>query len=83
MPSLALIKFAIIIGFILPLLIFINVVVYIVKKEVIKTTLLRSLKVFLAAIVIIVMLGSLMNVYHSNLPKIGSFNYKAELRKCT
>ena len=71
MPSLALIKFAIIIGFILPLLIFINVVVYIVKKEVIKTTLLRSLKVFLAAIVIIVMLGWLMNVYHSNLPKLG------------
>ena len=71
MPSLALIKFAIIIGFILPLLIFINVVVYIVKKEVIKTTLLRSLKVFLAAIVIIVMLGWLMNVYRSNLTKQG------------
>ncbi len=71
MPSLALIKFAIIIGFILPLLIFINVVVYIVKKEVIKTTLLRSLKVFLAAIVIIVMLGWLINVYRSNLTKQG------------
>ena len=71
MPSLALIKFAIIIGFILPLLIFINVVVYIVKKEVIKTTLLRSLKVFLAAIVIIVIVGWLMNVYRSNLPKLG------------
>jgi formate hydrogenlyase subunit 4 len=71
MPSLALIKFAIIIGFILPLLIFINVVVYIVKKEVIKTTLLRSLKVFLAAIVIIVIVGWLMNVFRSNLPKLG------------
>ena len=71
MPSLALIKFAIIIGFILPLLIFINVVVYIVKKEMIKTTLLRSLKVFLAAIVIIVIVGWLMNVYRSNLPKLG------------
>ena len=71
MPSLALIKFAIIIGFILPLIIFINVVVYIVKKEMIKTTLLRSLKVFLAAIVIIVMLGWLINVYRSNLTKQG------------
>jgi hypothetical protein len=45
--------------------------VYIVKKEVIKTTLLRSLKVFLAAIVIIVMLGWLINVYRSNLTKQG------------
>ena len=49
MPSLAFIEFVIILSAILSPLILINLVVYIVKKEIIKTTLLRSLKVFLAA----------------------------------
>ena len=53
MPSLAFIEFVIILSAILSPLILINLVVYIVKKEIIKTTLLRSLKVFLAALLII------------------------------
>ena len=69
MHSLALIEFVIIIGSILSPLILINVVVYIVNKELIKTTLLRSSKVLLAAIVIIVIVGWAMNVYRSSQPQ--------------
>ncbi len=69
MPSLAFIEFVIILSAILSPLILINLVVYIVKKEIIKTTLLRSLKVFLAAMIIITLIGLLTNWYHSKQPK--------------
>ena len=69
MPSLAFIEFVIILSAILSPLILINLVVYIVKKEIIKTTLLRSLKVFLAALLIITLIGLLTNWYHSKQPK--------------
>jgi hypothetical protein len=70
MPSLAFIEFAIILSAILSPLILINLVVYVVKKEIIKTTLLRSLKVFLAAMIIISLIGLLTNWYHSKQPKL-------------
>ena len=50
MHSLAFMEITYIIISILTPLILINIVVYIVKKEIIKTTLRRSLKVFLIAI---------------------------------
>jgi hypothetical protein len=65
MHSLALMEIIYIIISILTPLILINIVVYIVKKEIIKTTLLRSLKVFLAALVIICLIGLITSVYHS------------------
>ena len=68
MKSLAIMEFALIISAILSPLILINVVVYIVKKEMLKTSLLRSLKVFIAAIVIITVIVCLMNLYNSNQP---------------
>lgn len=61
-------EFALIISAILSPLILINVIVYIVKKEMLKTSLLRSLKVFIAAIVIIAVIVCLMNLYNSNQP---------------
>ena len=70
MPSLAFIEFAIILSAILSPLILINLVVYVVKKEIIKTTLLRSLKVFLAALVIICLIALITSVYHSKQPKL-------------
>jgi hypothetical protein len=69
MPSLAFIEFAIILSAILSPLILINLVVYVVKKEIIKTTLLRSLKVFLAALVVITFIGLFTKWYHSQQPK--------------
>lgn len=61
-------EFALIISAILSPLILINVIVYIVKKEMLKTSLLRSLNVFIAAIVIIAVIVCLMNLYNSNQP---------------
>jgi hypothetical protein len=50
-------------------LILINLVVYIVKKEIIKTTLLRSLKVFLIAIACIFLFGIILNLYNHSQEK--------------
>jgi len=69
MHSLAFMEIIYIIISMLTPLILINLVVYIVKKEIIKTTLLRSLKVFLAALVIFLFIGLSTNWYHSNQPK--------------
>ena len=44
-------------------LIILNIVVYIVKKEIIKTTLRRSLKVFLITIAFIFLLGIVYKLY--------------------
>ena len=69
MHSLAFMEIMYIIISILTPLILINLVVYIVKKEIIKTTLRRSLKVFLAALVIICLIGLITSLYHSKQPK--------------
>jgi len=69
MHSLAFMEIIYIIISILTPLILINLVVYIVKKEIIKTTLLRSLKVFLAALFIFLLIGLSTNWYLSNQPK--------------
>ncbi len=69
MHSIAFMEIMYIIISILTPLILINIVVYIVKKEIIKTTLLRSLKVFLAALVIICLIGLITSLYHSKQPK--------------
>ena len=69
MHSIAFMEIMYVIISILTPLILINIVVYIVKKEIIKTTLLRSLKVFLAALVIICLIGLITSLYHSKQPK--------------
>ena len=69
MHSIAFMEIMYIIISILTPLILINIVVYIVKKEIIKTTLLRSLKVFLAALVIICLISLITSLYHSKQPK--------------
>ena len=69
MHSIAFMEIMYIIISILTPLILINIVVYIVKNEIIKTTLLRSLKVFLAALVIICLIGLITSLYHSKQPK--------------
>ena len=69
MHSIAFMEIMYIIISILTPLILINIVVYIVKKEIIKTTLRRSLKVFLAALVIICLIGLITSLYHSKQPK--------------
>ena len=69
MHSIAVMEIMYVIISILTPLILINIVVYIVKKEIIKTTLLRSLKVFLAALVIICLIGLITSLYHSKQPK--------------
>jgi len=47
-------------------LILLNIVVYIVKKEILKTTIRRSLKVFLIAIAFIFLLGLILNLYFNS-----------------
>jgi len=69
MHSLAIMEFVFIIFSILTPLIVLNIIVYIVKKEIIKTTLRRSLKVFLIAISIVLVLGVILNLYYANQPK--------------
>jgi len=69
MHSLAIMEFVFIIFSILTPLVLLNIIVYIVKKEIIKTTLRRSLKVFLIAISIVLVLGFILNLYYANQPK--------------
>jgi len=69
MHSLAFMELVFIIFSILTPLVLINIIVYIVKKEIIKTTLRRSLKVFLIAISIVLVLGFILNLYYANQPK--------------
>ena len=69
MHSIAFMEIMYIIISILTPLILINIIVYIVKKEIIKTTLRRSLKVFLIAISIVLVLGFILNLYYANQPK--------------
>jgi Trk-type K+ transport system membrane component len=80
MKSLAVMEFALIISAILSPLILINVVVYIVKKEILKTTLRRSLKVFIAALITITLSGFLINLYNSKQPKQDSLIFEAPLK---
>ncbi len=69
MHSLAFMEIIFIIFSILTPLVLLNIIVYIVKKEIIKTTLRRSLKVFLIAISIVLVLGVILNLYYANQPK--------------
>ena len=64
MHSLAIMELVFIIFSILTPLILLNIIVYIVKKEIIKTTLRRSLKVFLIAISIMLLWGVILNFYN-------------------
>lgn len=50
-------------------LILLNIGVYIVKKEIIKTTLIRSLKVFLITMSFIFLLGLIFNFYFKSQKK--------------
>ena len=69
MHSLAFMEIIFIIFSILTPLVLLNIIVYIVKKEIIKTTLRRSLKVFLIAIAVVLVLGVILNLYYANQPK--------------
>ena len=80
MKSLAIMEFALIISAILSPLILINVVVYIVKKEILKTSLRRSLKVFIAALITITLIGFLINLYNSKQPKQDLLIFEAPLK---
>jgi hypothetical protein len=80
MKSLAIMEFVLIISAILSPLILINVVIYIVKKEMLKTSLRRSLKVFIAALITIALIGLLMNLYNSKQPKQDSLIFEAPLK---
>jgi chromate transport protein ChrA len=62
-------EFIFIISAILTPLILINLVVYIVKKETLKTSLRRSLKICIAALVTIALIGFLMNLNNSKQKK--------------
>ena len=66
MHTLAFMEITFIIVSILIPLILLNIVVYIVKKEILKTTKRRSLKVFLIAIVFIFLLGLILNLYFNS-----------------
>jgi hypothetical protein len=66
MHSLAFMEITFIIVSILSPLILLNIVVYIVKKEILKTTIRRSLKVFLIAIAFIFLLGLILNLYFNS-----------------
>lgn len=66
MHSLAFMEITFIIVSILIPLILLNIVVYIVKKEILKTTIRRSLKVFLIAIAFIFLLGLILNLYFNS-----------------
>ena len=63
MNSIAYMQLIMIILTVLIPLIILNIVVYIVKKEIIKTTLRRSLKVFLITIAFIFLLGIVYKLY--------------------
>jgi uncharacterized paraquat-inducible protein A len=69
MHSLAFMEIVFIIFSILTPLVLLNIIVYIIKKEIIKTTLRRSLKVFLIAISIVLVSGVILNLYYANQPK--------------
>ena len=66
MHTLAFMEITFIIVSILIPLILLNIVVYIVKKEILKTTLRRSFKVFLIAIAFIFLLGLILNLYFNS-----------------
>ena len=63
MNSIAYVELIMIILTVLIPLLILNIVVYIVKKEIIKTTLRRSLKVFLITISFIFLLGLFYKLY--------------------
>jgi hypothetical protein len=63
MNSIAYMQLIMIILTVLIPLILLNIVVYIVKKEIIKTTLRRSLKVFLITIAFLCLLGIVYKLY--------------------
>jgi len=69
MHSLAIMEFVFIIFSILTPLVLLNIIVYIVKKEIIKKTLRRSLKVFLIAISIVLVVNFVWKLYYANQPK--------------
>ena len=69
MNSIAYMELIMIILTVLIPLILLNVVVYIVKKEIIKTTLKRSLKVFLITMSFIFLLGLIFNIYFKSQKK--------------
>jgi hypothetical protein len=69
MNSIAYMELTMIVLAVLIPLILLNVVVYIVKKEIIKTTLKRSLKVFLITMSFIFLLGLIFNIYFKSQKK--------------
>lgn len=69
MNSIAYMELTMIVLTVLIPLILLNVVVYIVKKEIIKTTLKRSLKVFLITMSFIFLLGLIFNFYFKSKKK--------------
>ena len=66
MNSIAYMQLIMIILTVLIPLIILNIVVYIVKKEIIKTTLRRSLKVFLIIMSFIFLLGLIFKLYFNS-----------------
>jgi hypothetical protein len=69
MNSIAYMELIMIILTVLIPLILLNIGVYIVKKEIIKTTLRRSLKVFLITMSFIFLLGLIFNFYFKSKKK--------------
>ena len=69
MNSIAYMELIMIILTVLIPLILLNIGVYIVKKEIIKTTLKRSLKVFLITMSFIFLLGLIFNFYFKSQKK--------------
>jgi hypothetical protein len=69
MNSIAYMELIMIILTVLIPLILLNIGVYIVKKEIIKTTLRRSLKVFLITMSFIFLLGLIFNFYFKSQKK--------------
>jgi len=69
MNSIAYMELIMIILTVLIPLILLNIGVYIVKKEIIKTTLIRSLKVFLITMSFIFLLGLIFNFYFKSQKK--------------
>ena len=69
MNSIAYMELTMIVLTVLIPLILLKVVVYIVKKEIIKTTLKRSLKVFLITMSFIFLLGLIFNIYFKSQKK--------------
>ena len=69
MNSIAYMELTMIVLTVLIPLILLNIGVYIVKKEIIKTTLRRSLKVFLITMSFIFLLGLIFNFYFKSKKK--------------